>query len=301
MATSLYISNERITAVCGSAGTKGASIRRFAEAPLPEGSVINGVITNESGVVEALQSVRGVLRGAMREVRLLVGSSQVYYKRAVIPKVSSKKKLAEWMGNEFSDVDAATDADDALIYDYMPMQDLGGDKGESAFLCAARRSMIATYVELFGTQKIRLSCIDIAQAAQYKLMRLLRGAEGGTFIVLAFDGNTLDATLYVSGEYRFNNRIRLLAERGTPESTEEITRNVSSLLQFNLSERSGESVSDVYVIGGRENEEGLPASVQTAFDLPTRVLADENKVIKASGEGFDLPLYAYAVGNLIRL
>ena len=297
MATSLYISNERLMAVCGRVNSRRIAIRAYAEMDLPAGSVINGVITNEAAFAEALKQLAGQMGKSFADVRIVLNASRVYVKRAVLPRLP-KGKLIELVAGEFTDVD--TDADDELIYDCMTLRSLGAGQGNAALICAAKRSLVASYAELFDSLKIRLSGMDTVHAALIKLTGLLPQTREKTFIVLGLDGNTVDATLFTGGEFRLNNRARLIAERGTAESTAEISRMVSSILQFNASERSGAVIGGVFVIGARGGEAAMCASIAAAYDLPATALEDEGGLIAAPGDGtFELSQYAYAVGNLI--
>ncbi|MEG1523944.1 MAG: hypothetical protein RRZ24_08940 [Clostridia bacterium] len=294
METSLYIANERITAVVGHAVDGHACIKQYASVPLAAGSVLGGVITDEKGLSEALLQLREAFQGGWKRVRLVIGGNQINVKRAVVPKIS-QKQLKDWVANEFSDVELD---DDALICEYMLLSDLGKDKGNTALLCAAKESLIASYVELFDTLGIKIACINTTLPVLQKLVRFLEKNRQGACIVLSMDGNALDATLFVRGEFRFNNRARLIAARGTAESTAEISRMVSSIIQFNLSERSGESITNVYVIGCRPEENDMLQNISTAYDLPAAVLKDSGHVVTAPDSAFALSDYAYAVANL---
>ena len=74
---------------------------------------------------------------------------------------------------------------------------------------------------------------------------------------------------------------------------------VSSIIQFNMSERSGQSIRHVYVLGARDTENAMLQSLTTAYDIPAERLADANKMIAAPDEAFPLSEYALAAGNLI--
>lgn len=294
METSLYISNEKLYAVTGGETGRKLTIRSYAETPLPAGSVLNGTITDEGQFVAALSRLSETA-GRLKNVRLLLNSSQIYVKRTVLPKLP-KKKLMELVAGEFADLDH--DADDELVYDCMVLGENGAGQGNTMFACAAKRSLIASYAELFAAQKIGVSCIDATQSAMIKLVRLLMPADE-TFVVLSFDGNMLDATLFIQNQFRFNNRTRLIAERGTAECTGEISRMVSSIIQFNSSERSGQSIGHVYVLGAHGNEQAMLQSLTTAYDIPAETLADPGGRIVAPDAAFPLSEYALAAGNLM--
>ena len=296
MATSLYVSNVQLTAVCGAGSYTRMKIKQCASVPLPSGAVLNGVITDEKLLSDALTALREQLGPRINTVRLAVSSSQIFVKRAVVPKVSHRK-LLELIKNEFTEVDVGGDE---LLCDYRILAQNGKDGGQTALLCAARRSLIANYDEFYRANHIRLTGVDVTVDALGKLVRLLPELREATFILLDLDGNAIEATLYVQGEFRYYNRPRLMNERGTPESVSEITRLVSSIIQFNTSERSGQSIAAVRLLGARDTETALMTSLQTAFDIPCTPLADERGTIRAAG--CDIPAlsaYACAIGNLI--
>jgi Tfp pilus assembly PilM family ATPase len=294
METSLSISNEKMTAVSGRAVKNRVLLTRFASVPLPAGAVINGVITDEKALGEGLKALSKAMGGKLGNVKLVLGSSQIYTKRGMVPKLP-RKKVLELVAGEFSDLDAG---DDEMIYDYAVLGDMGADKGNAALLCAAKKSLVGAYAELFAAGKMRLTGLTMTHDALCKLVRLLPQTREDSFVLLDFDGNTLDALLFVEGEFRFSNRIRLIADKGTPESTGEILRVVSSLIQFNTAQRSGHAVETVYLLGAGEREPLLSAGIQTTLDLTARELTDESGVIKA-GDGFRLDAFAFAVGNLL--
>lgn len=296
MATSLYISNERLLAVTGSAGSRRIDVRSFAELALPAGSVINGVITDEAAFAEAVKELSQRMGKQFTNVRIVLNASRIYIKRAVLPKLG-KNKLGELIASQFSEVD--TDADDELIYDCMPLGDLGAGQGQAVLACAAKRSLVASYADLFEGLKIKLAGLDTTYGAIIKLVEMIDALKESAFIVLGLDGNTLDATLFVHGQFRFNNRTRLIAERGTAACTSEISRMVSSIIQFNTSERSGETVSRVLVIGAIDGEQAMMESISASYDMPVAGFADACDVVRMREGTLDLGLYAYALGNLI--
>ena len=296
MDTSICIYNERIVAVRGRSTNRGVRIRRCASVPLPDQTMINGVVTDEARFAEAFRRLEGELGGPrLSHALIALSTSQIYVRRAVAPNLP-KRKLLQWAENAFSDMDSA---DDELLYDCAVLSRLGRDRGSAALVLAAKKSLILAYDELFSALNARIDGIDSTHFALQKLIRLLKDTRDGTSIVLAFDGNVLDSTLYAKGLYRFSTRTRLLAERGTPEGAREVGRTVSSILQFNVSER-GDAVTDVYFTGLAPAEEGLMQSVAAAFTVNAAALCDPDKAVRfPRGSDARLADYACAVGNLI--
>ena len=295
METSLYISNEKLIAARGQAAGSRIAVKAVAEAPLPAGSVLGGVITDEAAFSTALTQLANGFPGKLKGVRLVFNSSQFYVKRVTMPKLP-KKKLLGLVQDEFTDISG--DDGGELIYDCMTLRDSTAAKGNTVLACAARQSLIASYATLFAAAGIKLSGIDTTHAALIKLADRLF-APDSTFIVLALDGSMLDATLFVNNCYRFNNRVRLMSERGTAEGVAEVSRMVSSIIQFNTSERSGQSIGNVYVVGARESELPLLDSLATAYDIPAAMLSDTRGAVSMPEGALALSECAFAVGNLV--
>lgn len=293
---SLCITNERLSAVVGTANGGRVRLKSFAAAALPEGALINGVITDERLLTQAL----GVLceslpKNALRDVRIAIRTSQISTKRMTVPALP-RKKLITWVADTFSDVAGGEE----MLYDYMPLEHDKVSGGQVALLCAAQKPMIESLVKYFEAQGVSIDSIDTALSAQIKLVRLLKETRGETFILLTMDGAGMDASLFVGGSFRFANSVRLLAERGTPESVAEISRQVSSIIQFNASERSGQNIAHVYAAGLRTDEDRLLSALEGTYGIEAGPLTDEAGCIVSPPES-KLPLadYSLAVGNLI--
>jgi hypothetical protein len=298
MASSLCISNEKLTAVCGSATPKRASVKSFASAMIPEGALLNGVITDERLLTLALDELREKLpKNALQDVKIALRTSLIYVKRMVVPALPQKKML-DWVSGAFSGV-----ADnEELYYDYMFLERDSATGGHVALLGAAQKSMIAGLAKYFEAQNMSISSIDTTLSAQIKLMRLLDETRESTFILLVMDGVGMDAALFTGGSFRSNSSVRLFAERGTPESAAEISRQVSSIIQFNAAERSGQRITHVYIAGLRPGEERLFETLKAAYGLEACPLPDESDCVDSPPDS-KLPLteYVNAVGNLIDL
>ncbi|MDO4571952.1 MAG: hypothetical protein Q4C13_01185 [Clostridia bacterium] len=296
MASSLCITNEKLSLVCGSASARRIRVRDFAAATLPAGALINGVITDERLFKQALDELREKLpKKALRDVKIALRTSQIYVKRMPVPKMPSRK-LLEWIAGEFAGVAGGEE----LLYDYALLERGREKGGQAALLCAVQRTLIENLARFFAAEGVSIACIDTALSAQIKLMRLFKRTREGTYILLMMDGDGMDASLYVNGAFRFSNSVRLLAERCTPESAAEISRQVSSIIQFNSSERSGQHVSNVYIAGLRPGEEGLIDTLQASYDLEAGVLEDaEGCIVPPPERRLPLPDFAAALGNLM--
>ena len=293
MDTSVYIANRELRVISGRAAGKTIEVKDYAHVTLPEGAVINGVVTDEREFTKAFKYVMEKNRRiAYKNISLTLGSTQIYVKKAVVPEMSDKH-LSEWMKDEFSDIGTEKD----LVYDYAVL-DASGKTGTTVLLCAAKRELISGYIELFSQLGVSISCIDTARNSLIKLLRIMK--PGDTYIALAFDGNSLEAALFIDGIFCVANKTRLLEQRGTAESFAEVDRMASSLIQFNSAERSGRNISSILLMGDVKEAEALGANLNQTFGLESHIVTDDKKLVKAPAD-FDIAAYCYAAGNLVRV
>ena len=74
--TSLYLCNRTVYAAVGSPTANGAKITAACQTELPEGCLINGIITNEAELTAALQGFFAANELPTQRVALAVGGSQ---------------------------------------------------------------------------------------------------------------------------------------------------------------------------------------------------------------------------------
>ena len=113
--TSLYLCSRTVYAAVGSPTAKGARITTAAAAQLPEGCLINGVITNEADLAEALKAFFARHKLPTGRVALIVGGSQFVHRVISLPAMSEKKRLIV-LAHELSTGGAETTAP---LDDYM--------------------------------------------------------------------------------------------------------------------------------------------------------------------------------------
>jgi Tfp pilus assembly PilM family ATPase len=58
MATSVYLSNEEIIVISGKASKRSIKVKEFHSVTMPEGAIINGIITNEDIIKQTLFQMR---------------------------------------------------------------------------------------------------------------------------------------------------------------------------------------------------------------------------------------------------
>ncbi|MEG0156699.1 MAG: hypothetical protein RR661_03490, partial [Anaerovoracaceae bacterium] len=226
-----------------------------------------------------------------------IGGSSAMFKVREIPNMGEDKVL-EWMKGEFASEDQLEEEE--LIYDYATIAP-GPEGGQTALLCAIKKSILEQYIRLLGDLEITISCIDVGIASQVKLLNRMKEAEGKTFIMLYLIGNNLDASLYVDGVLKIFVRSRLLYDRGSSGFEEELAQNISKMIQFNKSEGRDGAIDSIYLAGFSQEKDWIQAQQEGGFAIPLKELSEAaaGEVTCNDGE-FSINDYMCAVGNLIR-
>ena len=291
--TSLYLCSRTVYAAVGSPTARGARITAAASTQLPEGCLINGVITNEADLAEALKAFFADNKLPTGRVALIAGGSQFMHRIMELPAMSEKKRLAV-LSHELSSSGAETTAP---LDDYMLLSRAAKPRTDTVLATRVEQSVIAGYDALAKDAGFTLTCIDLGLAAPIKAVRTIPALQNGTFVVLPFDDDTISACLFVQGQYTYSTRSRLFNPRGTAESGTEIAQKLSGLIQFHIASKSEHQIDTVYFAGAdakdftvcRPGCEALALKVEQFPDSPTVSLP----------RGTALADVLYAAGNLI--
>ena len=291
--TSLYLCSRTVYAAVGSPTARGARITAAASTQLPEGCLINGVITNEADLAEALKAFFADNKLPTGRVALIAGGSQFMHRIMELPAMSEKKRLAV-LSHELSSSGAETTAP---LDDYMLLSRDAKTRTDTVLATRVEQSVIAGYDALAKDAGFKRTYIDLGLAAPIKAVRTIPALQNGTFVVLQFDDDTISACLFVQGQYTYSTRSRLFNPRGTAESGTEIAQKLSGLIQFHIASKSEHQIDTVYFAGAdakdftvcRPGCEALALKVEQFPDSPTVSLP----------KGTALADVLYAAGNLI--
>ncbi|MDO4541575.1 MAG: hypothetical protein Q4C00_01935, partial [Bacillota bacterium] len=217
-------------------------------------------------------------------------------KRLCVP-ILPEKKLLALAENEFAEV---KDNYEELIYDYGVISRVNPEGAGGVILCSAMENTFAfSYIDIFNKLKLRLDSIDISASTVIGLVSHIQELREKTFIISVLEGNTMVSYLFVRGQYYYNGRTRLLAERSTRASAAEISKTISSLIQFNQSQKTESDITDVYFCGLRADEYDLIAQLKEIYPLGISPLPDFPEVEAVPEVNYRLAQNFYVTGNLL--
>lgn len=292
MQTIVFFSNVGIQVLQGVIKSGQLKIQNFRTLPLEEGVLINGVITNEESLRNTITIALEENHNLFKNMNLIIDSSLIMTKNIEVPKLSPKA-LSALALSEFEDT--AGNYED-LIVDY---SSIPGPNGQNMFGCAVEKRVLEPYVALFESLKIKINSIDIGLNAIIKYVSKTRDYNGMTFALNIVDGNNLLSLLFENGLYIFSNRSRLMADRGTDAFASELSTRLSSLIQFNKSEKSEHTLVMSLYAGLDEFELNTLKTLVFYPDLKLFMLP-QTPNIEASfnvDETFDFGAYLYSISG----
>ena len=139
--TSLYLCSRTVYAAVGSPTAGGACITAAAQMQLPEGCLINGVITNEADLADALKAFFAQNKLPASRVALIAGGSQFMHRILSLPAMSEKKRMAV-LSHELSTGGAETKAP---LDDYMLLSRDAKTRTDTVLATRVEQSVIAGY------------------------------------------------------------------------------------------------------------------------------------------------------------
>ena len=301
MTVSLYCSPTHLKVVAGSADANSVKVNDFAMYALPEGAMINGIITDGDAMVRFLSEVGAKMNILRRDALLVIDTNSIRSKVMDVPGVS-EHKLLEFISR---DLGAFTEEEAGDVFDYTVMRGRLENGGSRILAVAVDREILRAYRNTFSSAGFNLRNINIGVNAVNKIARVSQHLMTGARVLAIVDDRNLTLMLYENGEYKITNKYRLFNEDDTPEWRTEIGNNISSVIQFQKGQRPDETISAVYFAGLSVQQTIAIAETLAyldiqigSFDLSSRVRLSNKSAEKAAG--FNPGKYLLNLGVMLK-
>lgn len=299
MKLSVYLGENEIRTVLGRTGKK-IEIQDCCRIRLKEGALINDIVTEEDAVREVLNRIRDRCRKHRRQVYLTMGGNQIITRVLKVPRLPHKQ-MVELVRRELSDLILPSEERN-YVYDYSVIRKEKGERKGRTILCVAmKREVIEEYEALFSDCGLKLKAIDVAQDGLNRLVDFLPDFCDKNFILTVVDGRNMMTALYIDGVYTYTNRMRLVEERGAPESAEEMAKVIRSVIHFCRMQKE-EFELDFVSLCGLEKEELdiLIPDILRNEKIAVNVPEAEDCIIAGEGLDYSMDQFMYVTGNLLR-
>ncbi|MDR0875332.1 MAG: hypothetical protein LBN12_03885 [Clostridiales Family XIII bacterium] len=302
MSVSLYFSPTHLKLTVGSGDRGGFKIDDFGMYDLPDGAMINGIITDEENLTRFLAEIGSALGVLKQEARLVIANNSIRSKIIDVPAVSEQRTL-EFIGRELGAVDGTEEED---VYDYAVLIPKLPGGGTRILAVAVGKSMLLSYRNALTGAGWNLKVIGIGMGAEIRLAGILPQLSTGSCILTEVDGKYLRLTLFENGNYLITNRHRLLNADDTTEWFGEIGNHLSSMIQFHKSQRTDFEITNAYFAGVTTTQVAQLATALAylGVHIGNLDLADKVKLTgKISAEkqsAFDPGKYMLNLGMLLK-
>lgn len=292
MATILYLSNQLVQAV----EAKSNSSFVVCQEQAPEGSIINGIITDEEVFLEWIRHFFVRNRLSRKECTLVINSTQINSRVLDLPKTSSTEVM-KMIAKEFADVRT-----DKTIFTYHTL--LEGDahsRMQRLLAVAVEREFLLSYVQLFNQAGIEVVSIEPAISGFVRRFMHSPEVHKKNCIVQVLDGQEILSMLFIKGVYFYSQRNRVFSD-----DDEGLARQagavVDRLLQFATTQQVEDPIDTLLVCG--QNQDGLKRAMEEAYgytpQLMPRIYKEEKIRLKTKAESSERAEFLYASTGMLK-
>ncbi len=274
MSLTVYLSNTDIEVLSGHSNGKGVSVSNVYSTPMPEGSFLNGVITDPDGIQYALTGLWNQYKLPKKGIRLVINTSQISVRVIDMP-IMSQSKADIYLQREFEERSGERRR---LLGFYVISQN---KKNKTMKVCTelADVDFIANYVNVFAGAGIELKEINSGIGVAVNFLKKINFEQDKNSVVMLRDAMTVTAIYLVKGEYFYSTTARTFNRPGTLEFAGEISNTVSQIVQFSKSEKVEDPISQIY-LAGMTTDDAINVERALSMNLSEDVVVYNISVLK---------------------
>lgn len=243
MATILYLSNKLVQAVEAREKGKMVTIQNVWQEKAPEGSIINGIITDEEAFLSWIKVFFSKNRIPKKEVTLVVNSTQFGHKVLEFPRVK-EAELKKMIPREFSE-----NRTEDTLFTYCELENDAVQKKQKILATAVEKGFLLSYINFFKQAGIELAAIESGISSFVRLFMHASEIQKRTCLVQVLDGQEVISMLFVKGKYYYSQKNRLFDSESPEESQKSLESITDKILQFLTSQQIKEPVEILYLCG----------------------------------------------------
>lgn len=255
----VYINNDQVKILLADLKKGEVKVIKSLEYTLEPGSVINGVLIRTNEILNILKGNRNLLKGAT----VVLNSSNIQIKKLDHPELKGKK-LDNYIRTEFS-----IPEDGSLIYGTVSRK---FENQYRTIFMGVPSELLKGYLNLFKEAKIKLGSFEILQNGMAKFVKSKQDLKGQNFVLNLIEGSNLISVLIEAGEYVLTDRNRLIAEPNSEPFLDELLQKLSSMIQFNKSQKSPNLITKSYYVGLNRDKLLILEDKSMAMDVGLEVV-----------------------------
>ncbi|MCR4649234.1 MAG: hypothetical protein K5776_09170 [Lachnospiraceae bacterium] len=278
MSVSIYLNNQQVQIVIGNRGRKG-TFQDSIVIDAPEGSIINGLITDSNSFVGFLKETWNRYRLSKTDVHLVVGGNKIHGRNVEVPMMSASK-TKEYLTRELADMEKEGSE---YIFCYNILSGKSDRKLKNYYVEMADEELIKDYVDIFKEAGITLKSLVSAEGSILSLLDKTVNGYYKTFILQVLNGNLVTNILWVDGAFNYYNTVRCFNDIGTGAYYEDCARSLSNLNQFIQAHKIEQKIEKILIAGSDKLDMAYYGDLVSAYGIDASV--DEvNQGLGQSGE-----------------
>lgn len=298
MDTAITFGNDTLKIVRGGIRGGRVSINHYETVRLPEGVLVNGIITDEERLQEVLRDLRQ-RKVIDSSVRLSIDSSDILAKTLDVPYLR-EAELLETVRQEFDGLGSS----DEMIYDYAVLQESDPEQKNGRILCCAMsQPLLDSYLAVFKAAKLQIKSADTVLNCVLKAITLLPELANGRFVLSFVRRNLMSCFLFADGQFLLSNRAALSSEPESEEYISEAVGRLSTMNQFYKAQKGDVTIEHAYFSElDHETFERFRAA-GSYLGIPIENLPESREIIcrkENPEEPFTFHNYLAAIGCLLR-
>ena len=222
---------------------KKAKIKKVYSLAVPEGTIMNGIITGEQRLQERLEQIWNRYSLPRKGICLVIDSGKIMTKMLEVPYMKDKE-LISCINKEFADGEK-TD----LVTDYFPFPKNSPYEMNHIFCAALEKSVIESYLSLFSDLKLKVKRISIGLGCLLRAVTATGMFAYETCVFMLVQGSTTISVLFENGNYIYSRRNRMLNDQGSAEWIEELGQIADGIRQFYRQRHSSYTLDSIYLAG----------------------------------------------------
>ena len=247
MATIVYLSNRLVQVVEAKAKGKSVMIQNIWHGETPEGSLINGIITDDDAFSAWLKAFFLKNRLPRKDIALVINSTQFSNKVLEFPKIKDSE-IRKMVPREFSE-----NRTENTLFTYFTLEE--SSKRRKILATAVEKGFIYSYINFFRQAGIEVTAVDSAIGCMVRLFMNAPEIHKKTCLVHVLDGQEVVSMLFVRGVYFYSHKSRFFNQDATEEETaKELSAMTGRMQQFATAQQIKEPINTLYLCGSRQNE-----------------------------------------------
>ena len=184
MSIVIYLANSEIQIVEGSAGER-ISIERQLSRKTPEGSIVNGIVTDPDAFALFLKNVFDEKKIPKSDVSLVINSSKFVGQIMTLPPLSPKHTL-EYIHREYANIEK----EENKLYGFLRLKEKKGEGPGRIYAESISPDYIGGYVSLFEKAGIKLKGIYSGETSLIAAASATNGDSKESFLLVAAESMT---------------------------------------------------------------------------------------------------------------